>query len=235
LIVSAEAWMAVAITALYLYDCVILLHWNEALLASPWKGKWIPLFGSRTFTLRGKELSIASALLPGAPVFRLHWSPDSVGMKESGFDGRAVPLRRIQWFSLVVFVCTILLLPAALLSRAGDAVLLVILATVYASVLGTLVCVWLKRRDLQLTGKAFASLAFEVLACPPFAPNVARKLSMNVPVREDFVAAARRLLDDRPVSDSFGRIKARLRDEMDAEEPGSERLSRLRSREAQLQ
>lgn len=230
-----EAWMAAAITALYVYDCAVLLHWNEALLATPWKGKWIPLFGSRTFTLQGKEVCLASALLPAVPVFRLGWSPESPGADDGDWERFADALRPIQWCALAVFVTTNVLFPVALLLRVGDDALLILLALVYASLVGTLILVWLRRTPLALTGRRFASLAFEVLACPPFGANIARRLSLARPVREDLVFAARRLLAERQIPETFSEIKVRLHDEMETEEAGSERQARLRTREAQLQ
>lgn len=227
--------MAAAIAALYVHDCVVLLHWNEALLASPWPGKWLPVFGSRTFTLRGMEVALAGVLLPAAPTFRLDWPTESAGPESDGWEDYLASLRLVQWCSLAAFISTIVVFPAALLLRVGDGALLFLLAIVYASIGATLIVVCRRRQQLRLTRAALATLAFEVLACPPLGANVARKLSLAVPVREDFVRAARRLLSGADMAQCVAEIKARLREEITAEEEGSVRYNRLREREARLQ
>lgn len=236
---SPELLLTGAILALYLYDCAVLLHWNEVLLASPARGRWWPVFGSRTLTFRGRELALGAALLPGLPVFRLQWSPETPSPEarpstEGAWRRYAEDLRPLQWCSLGVFLATVVALPTALLLRAGDGALLVLVALVYASIACALLVVWTRRKRLDVDSRAFLKLAFEALACPPMAANLPSRLSLRSVVDEDFACLAPGLLAGRRLSASLAAMRARIRDEMESEEEGSDRHARLRSREAQL-
>jgi len=67
-------------------------------------------------------------------------------------------------------------------------------ALIYLTDIGIVWLMWLYRRPLHLENRLFILPALELLICPPFAINIIRRLSLRVPVSEDFAHAARRLL-----------------------------------------
>jgi hypothetical protein len=232
--VGAETLLALAIGALYLKDCIFLLQVNEAVLVSRGRGRWAAGFGARTWRIAGREPFVANPWLPDRAVFRLRWRMTPAGAEPAGAKPARTPLRMpaelarigrlawLTWFALLV--C----LPVCLLGRLGPAVTIAAIAWAYASIIGSLALAWIWRRPLAISSRAFTVLAFECIACPPYAANIVRKLAALQRVDEDFEAAAARVLDSRHLAEARSECLARLDDQIERTGDGDPDFESLR-------
>ena len=222
-----------AAVGLYLYDSALLLYRDEAVVSTVGRSGWAVRFASAV-QLRRRYLFIPSPLTPHRPIFRLVWKPENgVAADRRWTERRALfqPLVPLVWGMLVsIFV----LLPLALFFRLGDAMVLAVVTLLYLNILAILGWLALKRASYGLTRRRLAALAFEALACSPFALNLVRKISAEMPVDENLVDAARRLQKAKDWEASRRQILARIDEELDFEHEESRRASALKALKAEL-
>lgn len=236
---SPEAALALLIVALYLKDCLLLLRADEALMVAGVFGpRWRAAFGPRGFKLTGREPWLANPLLPHVPVFRLRWA-----MRAPATDAAApapatdaAPVLRAEpllWrlAPLVWGIWTLLfvMVPLAVLGRFGVVAALWLVALLYLHIALALALTWRWRRQFGLGGRAFALLAFECLACAPYAANLVRRLSLAQSPREDFTAAAARLLPPEALAEVHRECLARIDEQLEAEPEGSAAAAQLQA------
>ena len=233
MIVEAEAGLMLAAAGLYLYDSALLLYRDEGVVSVVGRDGWAVRFGPG-IQIRGRYLFIPSPVTPHRPLFRLVWKPETAVAGDRRWTERRTlfePLIPMVWGMLVsIFV----LLPAGLFFRLGDAMLLAAIAFLYLNILALLGWISLKRASFGLTGRRFAALAFEALICSPFALNLVRKISAEMPVDENLVDAARRLQKAHHWEASRRQILARIDEELDFEDEESGRASALKLLRAEL-
>jgi hypothetical protein len=234
MILEAEVALMLAAAGLYLYDSALLLYHDEGVVSTVGRRGWAVRFGPG-IQIRGRNLFIPSPLLPHRPIFRLVWKTQTgVAAADRGWTERRTlfePLAPLVWGMLVsIFV----LLPLGLFSRMGDAMVLAAFALLYLNILALLGWIALKRATFGVTGKRFAALAFEALICSPFALNLVRKISAQMPVDENLVDAARRLQKAEGWEASRKQILARIDEELDFEDEKSGRASALKTLKAEL-
>lgn len=230
---SAEVLLMLAIVGLYLYDSALLLYCNEGILLPKGRDDWVVIFGSSNVGVLGKELYVPNPFLLHRPLFRLSWRFEGNNPTET------VDLPRHDFSALAPMVWSIaialsVLLPLGFFTELGDSALLPALLLIFGNIVFSLVWVWLNRAEFNLSNKKFASLAFESVICPPFALNIVRHLSLNIPVPEDLVSAAHRLQQPDSWDQTRLTLLARLDSEIDGEEPESERFKLLQERRQSL-
>lgn len=219
--------MAIAV-GLYLYDSLLLLCFNEAVLFHQGR-RWRVGFGSTRARMRERELYLPSPFAPQRPIFRMAWRCEAGSAAASATDWEALS-RRFSALSpclLGMALALFLLLPLGLFTRLGDAAILTAVALLYANILGALAWVWLKRDQFGVSLSRFAAIAFESIVCAPCALNLVRKLSLGVSPPEDLLAAARQLQGAEDWADTRAACISRIDEELEAEEEGSERLKAL--------
>jgi hypothetical protein len=231
---ATELLLAILVFALYLNDAFILLAADEAILERGSTGKWTARFGTRRFTLLGRHVYLGGLLPPHTPVFKLAWAMEKDVAQAPGWEEYAQRLRPFEWAGASLFVLVIVLLPLALITRAGDSVLLGLIGLSYVGTSMLLVVLWVRRSHLGLSNTYCLKLGAEMLLCPPIAANVCRRLSLQQRVSEDFVSACRRLLAHDDWALTAERIAARIEDEMEAEGAGTRRYSQLTQRKGGL-
>lgn len=226
-----EQWLVALLLAFYLKDCLLLLRPDEAVLRRGLRGRWRAGFGLQEWTLRGREPYLCHPLRPFEPVWRLPWLNDPV--PAAGTRQVQVPavLLALRPWTAGIWLSLFVLLPACLLRHAPPVLTGVVLALLYLQVGVALALVWRARADLGLDGRRFATLATEVLACPPYAANLLRKLSLNLLHHDDLSGAVQRLMDD--AAQSAVRLACRTRlatciAQFDAEDPQVRALVELR-------
>jgi len=104
---------------------------------------------------------------------------------------------------------------------------LLAIVVLYLNIAGALFWLGMHRKQLGMSIRHFGVLAFELLVCPPFAVNVIRRVSLEMPVDDDLMVVARQLQAPADWSATRERFIARLDEEY---EQGS-----LSSEEHQLQ
>lgn len=225
MILHDELLLMAVVTGLYLYDSALLLYANEGILTLARNGKWSVAFGSRRYQILGKEVFVPNPFLPHRPLFRLAWSFEGKASKgDERWLDRVSAITPLMPLVLCMTVALFVLLPLGFFARLGDSTLLAAIALLYSSIITALVWIWVKRSVFRLSGKRFASLAFEVLVCSPFALNLVRKLSLDTPVGEDFVQAAGRLLDPQKWDATRDVLASRLDDAIESEDEKSDRV-----------
>lgn len=219
---STEFLLMAGVLVLYIYDSMLLLYCNEGILSPAGKNGWTVHFGSNYFPMFGKEPFVPNPFLLHRPLFRLSWQFEGQHHTEKWTPQNQafsvlVPMVWIMMASLFI------ILPLGLFTRLGDNMIVVALVVFYSTVIVALLWVWRKRSIFRCSEKRFAGLAFESVICPPFALNLVRHLSANIPVPEDLVCATRRLQRPSDWLVSRAEFLARIEHEIEWEEEDSGR------------
>lgn len=217
-----ELLLAALVLAFWLHDSLVLLHRNEALLERRWGGGWRVRFGSASFTLARKEALLA-LLPPATPQFRLAWAlhrplggERADGALRDGeragaaLEDAARAIAPFQRHALGLFASVLVLLPLALLARAGDSALVALLVVIYLQLVVAVACIWRARRRLAVSNRASAVLAAEMLLCPPLAPNLCRRLAQARALDVELVPAAAHVLAPQALDEVLAQIRRRL-------------------------
>lgn len=191
-----ELLLILGVLAFYLQDSMMLLHYDELVFTEA-RRKWRVSTGS-TMQFGGRHLFLPNPVTPARGLFRGCWSTDHAAAPPEHWPGlrhfiaALSPLKvtcRVLWSLLLVA------LPLLLLAYPHPMALLALLVLVYGCVAALAWQMWRRRNVLELDNRAFASLAFEGLTCPPFAINTVRKICLRRGVHGDLVGAAGRTLD----------------------------------------
>jgi len=218
--------MACAV-GLYLVDSALLLYGNEGIVTTRGSTGWRVAFGSG-IQLRGKDLFVPSPFFPHRPVFRLTWAFAGTGSAaDRGWTGQRALLKQLAPLIWGMAAALFVLLPLGLFTRLGDRMLLAALVLLYASLVAALAWLAFKRARMNMTPRRLAHLVFEALLCPPFALNLVRKISSELPVGEDLVGAARRLLRAQDWEAVRGAFVARVDEELEMAEDDAARVAQL--------
>lgn len=233
---NPETLLALVIVAFYLKDSLLLLHADEAVLVHGLGGRWRAGFGARGFKLAGREPYLVHPFAPHAPVFRLRWTmtasstPTATPKAPVAAPPALVRLAPFAWAAwLLLFVA----IPTTVLARWGVTSTLAAVALLYADIVLGLAMAWRWRAPLHLGGRAFALLAFECLACPPYAANLVRRAAAALGADEDFTAAAARLLPAAALPPVHRECLARIDEQLEAvaeDGPAATALRRARER-----
>jgi hypothetical protein len=193
---SPETLLMGVIVAFFLKDSTRMLHPNEAVLVRGVGGRWRAGFGARSWRLGGREPHLANPFLPHEPVVRLAWQM-AAPQTEAGALPFTLPdaLPRLGALAWAIWAQLFVLLPAALTGQIALLAPAAVIAMLYASAVLAMAIVWWHRRALGLSDRSVCGLAFECIVCPPYAANLVRRVAALQPARDDFIAAARRLLD----------------------------------------
>ncbi len=232
---DAELLIGPALVGLYLKDGLLMLAPDEGVLVRGWRGRWRAALGPREWRLRGRAPWLCNPFKPQQPVLRLRWDPaaDPAAPVGSRAEVPDALLALGPWVG-VIWLLLFVGLPLAFYLHLNLRVLLVLLAELYAVIAATLVLVWRRRAALGLDAKAFGTLAFEVLACAPYAANLVRRLSLMRRVDEDLVAAARRLLPAPALPGVLAECARRIDDELEWGDETSARAHALRAARARF-
>lgn len=228
----AEGLLVALVLVLFLKDSLWWLRPDEAVLVATGGGRWRAGFGARAFTLAGREPFLLHPLQLHRPAWRLRWRMAAAPLPAAPLRAPAVPrgLAAAVWASALLLL---IVLPLVLLAGLGTAAVLLALAALYVNVGLSLALVWRGRTSFGLGGRAFALLAFECLACVPYAPNLLRRAAGMRPVAEDFTLAAQRLLAPADWAQVRRECLRRIDEQIDAEAeagPVAEALRRTRER-----
>lgn len=179
--------------ALHAYDASLLLFRDEVLFTHGRRG-WQATLGSGV-TLGGRYLAMAGAWTPALPVFRACWSDDATrAAPRAPMPALLRALRPLQWASCVLALLLFVGMPLGLWWHVGHAWMLALVVALYGTAFACVAWIWRHRRVFGLDRKAFASVAFDVVACPPFAVNVVRKLTLRLGLPRPAEAFARDVL-----------------------------------------
>jgi hypothetical protein len=190
----------------YLYDSSTLLHSNEAILTCDRAQRWHAQTGWAGMVFAGRVLCMLNPLTPQRPAFRLNW--DFRTMEQSASDGlwseRARQLNDLAPMTFAIGAALFVLLPLGLFTPLGPYAVVPALVVLYGSITLALIQVYRRRLLATFDRRHFVGFAFECLACPPFAFNMVRRISLAYRISEPLPSAAVRLLD----TENWARFKA---------------------------
>lgn len=146
-------------------------------------------------TWQGRFLAFPALLAPGAPVFRTVWSGQGRTPRAPAADGLLDVLTPLRWTAWLVAFALFALVPLALLLHASQAWLLGLLALIYLPTLLGVLHLVRHRATLELGCGDLAAIAFDVLACPPFALNLVRRVTLRCGLAQPAAVFADAVLD----------------------------------------
>lgn len=194
---SIETLLVIGIVGFYLYDSAILVFSNELIFNESY-GCWSVSFPSTRWRLMGKLLYIPNPLTPDNMIFRAIWSTNDESLQlDSGEEicKLRLPLSYLRILVIVLMVSLVIVFPVVMFKYGTGIELLKVIFFIYFMIINMLVYTYIKKDDFFLNKKAFLSLAFDSLACPPFAINILRKISLRSGLCNNPVEFARKTLD----------------------------------------
>jgi hypothetical protein len=183
-----EFWLPLGAIAFYLYDGAQLLWHNELLFVRA-GGRW-RAEGPSDISWLGRRLYLPNPLLPQRPGFKVHWSLSDTRAAAAPVPAEFLQALRPIGFTTVVLCGLLLLLPLISWTLGAGLMMLLLFAVYYGLIILALAFMIARRKALQLTGSACASLAFDALACAPFAINLVRKIALRRGMEGEPVAFA---------------------------------------------
>jgi hypothetical protein len=227
---SFEVLLPLGAVAFYLFDASLMLYGNE--LALEWRAPRWRVSGGMDAMLRGRRLFLPNPLTPHALLFQVRWD---TGSSDASADPTA-PLEQLDRSlapvkGIVValaFVLLAVLPPVSWLYGAG-AMLLAVFIAAYLLIGVALVVVYRRRAALGLSPRRFAVLAFEALACAPFAVNLVRKISLLQSNRVELESFANQHFDESTHRAMATVVVARIDERLAVEEPETARSVELQA------
>ena len=232
-----EVLIVIGLFGFYLYDAIVLLRPREMVLACT--GRRYALSSPYPYlTVRHRIPWMPNPLRPDRMLFRLTWSDDGTGNRgQSLADAQALvaPLGGLRIATLLAAVALLIALPWLALTFGIGLYFLYGIAAAYALIVAMLALTWRDRAALGLSTRDLMALAFDALACPPFAINLVRKLGLRRTLAIDPLEIAATRLPRSDASHLWRAIKRGLDDELMQLQDDSERAVRLRAFYADLE
>jgi hypothetical protein len=234
---SFEVLLPVGAIAFYLFDSAMLLYSNELLLHRRAQ-RWTYSAGSNFFLL-GRRLWLANPFEPQYALFRVAWSETDrrpAQDKPQEMAAFLVALRPLRYLVLVLLILLIGGLPLSALLFGAGIVMLAVIGLYYACVLLALAMVYARREIFGLgSARAMLSVAFDVLACPPFAVNLVRKLSLQRSIAGNPIEFARLALEPQRFATLVALICARVDSDLRGAVENSANMKSLQEFRAHLE
>jgi hypothetical protein len=224
---SFEVWLLLGALGLYLFDSMVWLYSNELIFLrkrGQWSSAQVP-----GLLIAGRRLYWPNPLTPGVAQFKVRWSDSDQRSEteEAGeLDRFLRALRPVQYLVNALLVI-LLVLPLELLLFGTGVELLIVMAAFYLLIVVTLVVVYLRRGELHLTGRGFAALCFDALACAPFAVNLVRKLALRRSLVGNPIQFAARSFETEEFGRLIDSVTARVVEEQQREAEHSARWEQL--------
>lgn len=189
---SPEVEIAILIAVLYLFECALLLYSNEVVIECSARG-CRALFPSERANFCGRLLYFLNPVAPVRAYYRVMWHTGAAAHENGNFTAQielAKSLSGLAPFVLFTAVVVLVGLPISLIFFQIRETLPIWLLT-YAAVAALLLRLWSMRAQLALSRSRFTSLAFQCIACPPFAPNIVRAISLAATADVDLLVVAK--------------------------------------------
>jgi hypothetical protein len=229
-----EVLLPLGAIGLYLFDSTRLLYSNELLFLRRMR-KW-SFAESSSLLLAGRRLCFSNPFTPGTPQFRVRWSEADTRheQEERGeLDRFFAALRPVQYLVSALWVI-LLALPVEVFLFGTGVALLVLMAAFYVVTLIALGYVYARRRELRVSGRSFVALSFDSLACPPFAINLVRKLTLRRSLAGNPIEFARETFEPETFATLIRAVSLRVSEEQQREYGQTPRWSELEAYRTEL-
>jgi hypothetical protein len=226
---STELLFILGLVGLYLYDSAQLRFYNEFFISYGFGNKlnYGSLFPSIHFAK--KFLSFPDVMFPHRLQFHCQWqlhtlNPQHIQLNQ---DIKHIHqynkiLQPLKYSTLLVMICTLIILPLALLLQSSYTVLAILTILIYGLHLLNSFYIFMQRRSLQLSKKFLSHLLLDTLLCPPFALNSLRKISLQLKLNSDAIDLSHALLNPQQqikFNQELGDVMAQLRQHYSSTDP----------------
>ena len=187
--------MVLGIIGFYFYDAIMLLNLNELILTRSIR-HWSYKFPLLSFQLLRKYPLLPNLLTPNVALFRTFWPRNDqqlIPVKE--LDIFIKSLLPVQIIVVLLLLLMLVCLPVVAFVYGSGVKLLIIFSFIYLVIVSILIYVFTQKDNLYLTKAKFISIAFESIACPPFALNIVRKITLNHPLLGDPYVFSKKVFD----------------------------------------
>ena len=185
--ISPNNLLILGILCFYLYDSIKLQESSKIYVTQLFRG-WGIVKPIDLFSISKKVPSLPNPLTPFFSVILLDWSTSIESTNSSEFVApKYLPL---QIFSFLIFIELLVFLPIAIsLFGMGGYVLFLIVLT-YMTIISSLITLYAYRIKYRISPKIYFSIVLDCLACPPFAINLLRRVTLiNSPKQDLFTFA----------------------------------------------
>lgn len=215
---SFEVMLTLGIIGFYLYDSAILTFSNELIFVESY-GQWSAAFPSNRWRVMRKLLYFPNPLTANNLIFRTTWSTtDYYTNTDVDASKFMAPMTYLRVLIMVLMVLLIVVLPTVMIQFGTGVLFLKVLFLIYFTILIMLAYVYFKKVNLGLDNKSYASLAFDSLACPPFAINLLRKISLRHTLCSNPVEFAKKKLKPESFKQFIEELNQKVSEEFDSEE-----------------
>jgi hypothetical protein len=233
---SFEVMLILGVIGFYLYDSAVLTFSNELIFIESY-GKWYATFPSNRWQIMRKLLYFPNPLTPDNLIFRATWTTtDNDTNSDVDISKFIAPMSYLRILIMVLMVLLVIALPTVMFQFGTGALFLKTLFLIYFTILNMLAYVYFKKVNLGLDNKSFASLAFDSLACPPFAINLLRKISLRHTLCNNPLEFAKKELKPESFKRFIEELNQKVSEELDSEndENNSRSLELINYREKLL-
>lgn len=217
---SYEVLLVLGIYGFYIYDSIFLVYSNQIVFTES-LGKWKFSFPSYRYRLRNKFLFLPNIFTPYKAIFLQTWPSQEKQFSLSSNNKQKIFLKALlpfRVFSVSIAVLVLLALPFGIFFLAGTNQLLVILLSIYFLNLTLVTNLWLDRKNLNLTNKEIISIAIDVIACPPFAVNIVKKISLKMRPENSPINFANKHLSKKDIAVFNRLLLEKVNESLDANE-----------------
>ncbi len=216
---SFEALLILGVLGFYLYDSAILVFSNELIFVESY-GRWSVSLPSSRWRMMGKLLFFPNPLTADNLIFRTTWStadnPSNPELED--MSKLLAPVSYLRILVMVLMVLLAIVFPFVIFRLGAGVDFLKVLFLIYFTIINMLCYIYIKRVNLGLDKKTFATLAFDALACPPFAINLLRKISLRHMLCKNPVEFAAKKLEPEAFKRFIEELNKRLSEELECED-----------------
>jgi hypothetical protein len=228
-------WLPLGAIAFYLYDSLLWLYGDELVLIRRAR-RWDHAAGSDRLLFR-RRLYLPNPLTPQRPLWRACWSDFSRRDRFTDLSALASlvqTLRPLRALVTLLWWLIVVALPVAVVSGARPIILLALFAAVYSVAAIAVAWLWRQRATLGLSARSCRALSFDALACPPFAINLVRKISLLTTLRGELLTQARGAFDASALASLRATLIRRVNELLAVEAVGSVRHTALTAYHSEL-
>ena len=223
-----ETLLVLGVLLFYLYDSLMLLNINELIIQKSFK-KWsyrFPVFGLQI--LRKFPL-VNNLLMPNFLIFNLSWPSHKEEIDSDKLETLIQSMLPLQIIASLLLLLIIFVLPVVAFLFDSGPELLTLFIFIYLLIIFSVCYLFICRDSLGLSGLKISSIAFESILCPPFAINIARKVSLNYEIGSDPIDCSKMLFDKQTFELFKSDLTSLLKTNMKYHEKDSTRYTELKS------
>lgn len=222
--------LVLGVVGFYLFDSAMLLYVNELVFAEK-GGKWGFASPESHWQMLGKNLYLPNPLTPDRPLFRVCWSVSETNERQPDKEGLQHFLHALDSLRYMTYALLALLLiglPVVLFGFGTGLGLLLLFGVIYLTISAMLLQIYRHREKLGLPGKTIAKLAFDSLACAPFALNLVRKITLRQSLAGNPICFAHQAFDAATFARLVHAVCQRVDEKIEFEDEASLRYGTLK-------